>query len=256
MLGQTVAKSNHISWENVQSDLRLSWDHVRSNGPNIKPHFLRECLGQCWDYAKTITDRSNGGRIVPTSAQRMFGECWWTMLRSCPVKRSQHCFHLCWAKVQIMLRPLISNRSNRDNIDSVFSPEICWRNVAWEQALRFVGKGTNGKEKYGSEEMGEWPPPVPLLRSSLCSLRSPFFFPFYPTEEPGPKLIEFCVTWSLCQGQRSVRKFALSCQKLMVILYVIFGAPFSFQVKREIPTYVSRPLLVLWSIRRSWTVQV
>ena len=111
-------------WENVQTLLRLSWDHVRSNGPNIKPHFLRECSEQCWDYAKTISSRSNGGSIVPTSAERMFGQCSWTMLRPCRVKLSQHCFHLCWAKVQIMLRPLISNRSSRDNIDSVFSERM------------------------------------------------------------------------------------------------------------------------------------
>lgn len=208
----------------------------------------------------------------------MFGQCWWTTLRQCPVKQSQHCFHLCWAKVQIMLRPSVTGQTvttliqylPRECLNKVksmqcqtvatfyqLSPEICWQNVAWEQALCFVGRGANGKEKYGSEEMGEWPPPVPLLRTSLCSLRSPFFFfPFYPTKEPGPNLIELCATWSLCQGQPTVRKFALSCRKLMVILYVIFGAPFSFQVKREIPTYVSRPLLVLWSIRRSWTVQV
>ena len=59
------------------------------------------------------------------------------------------------------------------------SPEICWQNVAWEKALRFVGKGTNGKEKYGSEEMGEWPRPFPSLepRSARFVRR---FFPFLP----------------------------------------------------------------------------
>ena len=41
------------------------------------------------------------------------------------------------------------------------SPEICWQIVAWEQALRFVGRGANGKQKYGRDEIGEWLPPFP-----------------------------------------------------------------------------------------------
>lgn len=46
ILGQTVAKLNLKFWENVQTLLRLSWRHVRSNGRQIKPHSLEKMFSQ------------------------------------------------------------------------------------------------------------------------------------------------------------------------------------------------------------------